>query len=164
MLALTASPRLVEIVEMHQVLDVYQDHIRGPLLRMIFGPEIKLPWASAMVDAIALWISLFVAINAFVYRHEEQTLWGHIDRNYCVRKRAGISSALCVLVKYLLTFAATPYVLLATIFSSIRSPHTLFTRCYVTLDPLEIVRYLRFVAMGVAAFFVVLSALSALWQ
>ena len=164
MLTLTAAPKLVELVELQQVLAVYQDHVRDPLIRLVLGPEAKLPWASGLVDALALWASLFVSINAFVYRHEEQTLWGHIAHNYCSHKRAGISTALCVVTKYLLTFAATPYVLLSTTWNSIRSPHTLFTCCYVTLDPLEIVRYLRLVAMGVGVFFVVLSALSALLQ
>lgn len=164
MLTLTAVPKLAELAELHQVLSVYQEHVRAPLVRLVLGPDVKLPWASGLVDVLALWTSLFVAINAFVYRHEEQTLWGHIDHNYCSRRRAGVSTLLCVISKYLLTFAATPYVLLSTMVSSIRSPHTLFTCCWVTLDPLEIVRYLRFVGIAVGAFVVVLSALSALWQ
>ncbi len=164
MLALTAVPKLAELAELHQVLAVYQEHIRGPLVRLALGPEASLPWASGLIDALALWTSLFVAINAFVYRHEEHTLWGHIGHNYCSRHRVGASTTLCVLFKYLLAFLATPYVLLSTLLSSIRSPHTLFTCCWVTLDPMEIVRYLRLVAMAVGAFFVIFSAISALWQ
>src|SRR5689334_14553698 len=88
MLTLTAVPKLAELAELHQVLAVYQDHVRGPLVRLVLGPDVKLPWASGLVDALALWTSLFVAINAFVYRHEGQTLWGHIDGNYCAMERA----------------------------------------------------------------------------
>lgn len=164
MLALTAVPKLAELAELHQVLAVYQEHIRGPLVRIVLGPDVTLPWASGLVDALALWVSLFVAINAFVYRHEDHTLWGHISRNYCSRNRAGFSTALCTLTKYLMTFAATPYVLLSTTISSIRSPHTLFTCCWVTLDPLEIVRYLRFVGMAAGAFFVAFAAIAGLWK
>lgn len=163
MLTLTAVPKLAELAELHQVLAVYQDHVRGPLVRLVLGPDAKLPWASGLVDALALWTSLFVAINAFVYRHESQTLWGHLGQ-YCGHHRVGISTTLCVLSKYLLAFIATPYVLLSTLLSSIRSPHSLFTCCWVTLDPMEIVRYLRLVAMAVGAFFVIFSAISALWQ
>ncbi len=164
MLALTAVPKLAELAELHQVLAVYQEHVREPLVRVVLGPNVSLPWASGLVDAFALWASLFVAINAFVYRHEDHTLWGHIRRNYCSRERVGFSTTLCTLSKYLGTFAATPYVLLSTTISSIRSPHTLFTCCWVTLDPLEIVRYLRFVGMAAGAFFLAFAAIAGLWK
>lgn len=164
MLVLTAAPKLAELVELHQVLAVYQEHVRQPLVRLIIGPDARLPWASGVVDALALWLSLFAAINAFVYRHEGQMLWGHIGRNYCSLEPPGVRTTLCVLPKYLLAFVATPFVLLSTMVSSVRSSHTLFTCCFVTLDPMEIVRYLRLVAMAVAAFALVLSAISFLWQ
>jgi hypothetical protein len=164
MLALAAAPRLAELVELHQVLRVYQDHIRGFLVRTLLGPEAALPWAGGLIDAMALWISLFVTINIFVYVHEGQLLWGHIADNYCSFERRGIRTALCVTPKFLLAFIATPVVLLATSVSSLRSSRTLFTFCYVTLDPIEIVRYLRFVGMAVASIAVVASTISLLWS
>ena len=132
---------------------VYDHVIRNQVVKLLLGTEVNLPWTGFALDILSLWVSLFIAINVFVYRNEGVLMWGHVRQNYCATRAGGLLSNLfCTFPKVLLSFLATPFVLLRMYIASIGAKeHTLFTACYTTLDPQEIARYLRLVGLGVGA-------------
>lgn len=152
MLVLAAVPKLAELNELQQLAYLYHDHIRAPLMRFVFGRDAQLPWSSGVIDVLFFWISLFVAINVFVYKNEDHLLWGHIRKNYCSLTADGFSKFLCTFWKFVVALLSIPIACLSMAIASLRADdNTLFTSCYITLNPLEIVRYLRFLSIALAA-------------
>jgi hypothetical protein len=142
-------------------LDLYKELVRKPLVRLILGTDVDLPWTSVGLDACALWLSLFVVVNVFVYRKEGVLLWGHIRKNYCGRESASLlGSGLCTLVRYGAAFAATPFACARIFGASLRSEQTVFTSCYITVEPGEIAQYLKVLGWVIAALVAFLALLS----
>src|SRR5690242_18265125 len=84
MLIISSTPTLFAAMGKSGLYEAYDALIRTPTLRHIFGIDFDLPWVSPQFDALALWLSLFLMVNIFVYRNEGVLLWGHIHRNYCM--------------------------------------------------------------------------------
>lgn len=145
-LVLAAFPTLRQAINTEFVFDAYDVIIRKPLLKLVFGIESDLPWGGMGFDALALWLVLFSAINVFIYRNEGVLLWGHVQRNYCGRTKA---VWWCTLVKTTAAFIATPYACARIFIASFQNAGTLFTCCYITLDPDVLARYLKYVGLAV---------------
>src|ERR1700694_888831 len=143
MILLSAIAPLAELIGPGLRLDLYKELVRKPLVKLILGTDVDLPWMSVGLDACALWLSLFVVVNVFVCRKEGVLLWGHIRKNYCGREAATwLGSGLCTLVRYGAAFAATPFACARIFFTSLQSEQTVFTSCYITVEPSEIAKYL----------------------
>lgn len=156
MIIVASIPKLAELTRLDRLADLYSVVVRKPLFKLVFGTDIEPPWSGIAFDAAALWLSLFVVINVFVYRHEGVFLWGHIRRNYCSRAADTWSHAgVCTLTRWFVALAATPIACLGTFVASIRSDHTLFTSCFITLDPSEIAKYLKLLGLALVALFAI---------
>jgi hypothetical protein len=156
-LIVSSVPKLVNFLGSGEI-DYYDKFIREPILVHLFGVDYDLPWSSGYLDALALWLSLFVAVNAFVYREEGVLLWGHIRRNYCGRSATNLSgTGFCTLAKISLAFIATPLACLHIAAMSLTNrSQTLFTSAYITLNPSELASYLKHLGLAVTALVVLL--------
>ena len=152
MILVSAIASVAERLGLGLSLDLYKELVRKPLVKLILGTDVDLPWTSVALDACALWLSLFIVVNVFVYRKEGVLLWGHIRKNYCGREAASLmGSGVCTLVRYGAAFAATPFACARIFVASLRSEHTVFTSCYITVEPGEIAQYLKVLGWAIAA-------------
>jgi hypothetical protein len=131
--------------------DLYKELVRKTFLKLVLGTDVELPWTNVLLDAAALWLSLFAVINIFVYRKEGVLLWGHIRKNYCGREAVTLfGRGMCTLARYGAAFAATPFACARIFLSSLRSEQSVFTSCYITVEPIEISKYLRVLGLAIA--------------
>ncbi len=127
--------------EFHQAFESYARYIRAPVGRAL-GLE-SIPIGMYVLDALILWIGLFLAINAFVQRYDGLFLWGHIGRGYCYRqKQTALSQARCIIPKLVFAFLATPWVCVVAVWASIVRGQSAVTMAYMTVEPTPVARYL----------------------
>ena len=152
MVALSAATLLTGASNADWLTDFYNAFIRKPIFKLVFGIDTDLPWNSIAIDACLIWLSLFTVINVFIYRKERTFLWGHIRKNYCSRTAQDWSgSGLCTLRRWLTALATTPVACLRILMASLQSKQTLFTSSYMTIDPTEIGRYLKYLGLAIGA-------------
>jgi len=152
MMILAAFPKFAEFTRLARGAEIYKEVIRKPISKLLLGTELDLPWTSALFDAGALWISLFVAINIFIYRNEGVLLWGHIYQNYCRRSASTeIRRQGCTFAKWLFALIATPFASIQFALKALRSDETLLTSCYITTNPAAIVKYFKTLGLAISA-------------
>jgi hypothetical protein len=165
MMIMAAFPKFAEITRLARGAEIYKEVIRKPISKLLFGTELDLPWTGALFDAGALWISLFAAINIFIYRNEGVLLWGHIYRNYCRRSApTEVRRQGCTLAKWLFALIATPFASIHLALKALRSNETLLTSCYITTNPATIVKYFKTLGLAISASTAILTILFQLFK
>lgn len=139
-------PLLARLFGSERLLQLYNALIRKTLFKVVLGTDSTLPWSSVWIDMLVLWLALFVAVNVFVYKNEGDFLWGHIRKNYCAtaaRRSTGVGW--CTAWKWVFAFVVLPYACLRIFAAAVGSRQSLHTSCFITLDPDELTRYLKYV-------------------
>ncbi|MFN0217850.1 MAG: hypothetical protein ACKVP4_03430 [Hyphomicrobium sp.] len=134
------SPALESLHHFKEAAELYAIYIRDPISKAF---HLNTRTASVAFDVLVVWISTFVAVNAFVYRSDGTFLWRHIGQNYCYKDRQSfVSQFACRLPKYLWAFLMTPIVCLASVFATARTGNTHLQMAYVIVEPKTVATYL----------------------
>lgn len=121
-----------------EALDLYTNYVRLPLLQAAGLTEVP----ALAIDVAVVWLALFAAINAFVFRADGNFLWGHIGHNYCFQsKQTWLGKVQCRLPKFIWAFLMTPIVCILAGASNLLTGRTYFTMAYITLQTTAVAKY-----------------------
>lgn len=141
LLPLIAStvPAVESLHQFHEAFHLYSTYVRAPLLR-----SLPIDGTSVLViDVTLLWLALFAAINAYVYKADGNFLWKHIGTNYCYRApQEPLVQILCRLPKFAWAFLMTPVVCMMAILTSVRTGRSHLTMAYITIEPHAVAKFL----------------------
>lgn len=133
----------------------YSTFVRGPFAALL-GIDVHSSFAFSIVfDTLIIWISLFLAINAFIYSEEPNFLWGHIKKNYCYNEKDGLATSVTkVLPKFLYAFIMTPIVCTQSIYYTLTTGNAWLTKSYITINLKKLAYFTLwlFVVAGAALF------------
>lgn len=153
-LLLRFHPALENAKYLKEAIELYAHYIRAPLaggLAALFPAGSS--WiAGAVGDALVFWMTFFLAVNVFVYRHSRRFLPGYIADNYChLAPRRKISRFFCAMPKLVIAFLAAPIVCTALALMKIGSgANRLYSVAYMTIQPKSIFTYIVAMAAIVA--------------
>lgn len=139
-----------------EAAELYLVYVRGPVLNALGLNTVQ---ASISFDVLVVWLATFAAVNALIYRSEGTFLWHHIGQNYCFRTRQTFFPQLaCRIPKLIWAFLMTPFVCLASIYTTARTGNTHLRMAYLTVEPKALSKYV----VVIIAIPTVLLAISAL--
>lgn len=116
------------------------------------------------LDGLIIWLALFSAINAFVYRADGVFLWEHIGRNYCyVAGQSRWAQTVCRLPKYLWAALMTPIVCLFSIIATARTGNRFLRMAYLIVEPKAVAKYV-YALLSISALIFTLISLVAFWR
>lgn len=146
-IAVRLHPALESVKHLKESVDLYSQYIRAPLLRGLSfatGTEPGGFISGTVIDILVFWLTFFIAVNVFVYRHERNLLPAHIMRSYCqLTPQDGLSRFACVTPKVIAAFFAAPAVCTVYALTKFRAPaQQLYSAAYVTIQPRTIFSYL----------------------
>jgi hypothetical protein len=164
-IAVRLHPALESVKNLKESVDLYSQYIRGPLARALStatGADFAGFVAGTLIDLAVFWLMFFIAVNVFIYRHEQNFLPGHISRSYCqLAPRNAFARFACVTPKLLTAFLAAPVVCVVYALTKFRAPkERLYSAAYLTIQPRTIFGYLL-ALFGTVSLVLIVSAYTA---
>jgi hypothetical protein len=135
--------------------------VRRWIFKELLHVDIAAYWSSPMLDILLLWITAFLSLNVFTFQNDGLTVWGHILENHGkIRYPAGTRRVFGATWKTIIVLVFAPGLLLYFALRTAVSPQRQFTALDVTVAPLEVLGYIKYVGMATALIFVAAFAAS----
>ena len=151
-------PKLAPLGGFIELVELYIEHIIPNLTPLLSHSLLT----KILTGLVLLWASSYAALEAFTREFDNLSLWNHIGRNSCGRKADGSWQLFfCTAWKWLITVLSGPVLIVWGLIRKIQIKTRMVSIGYVTINPNELVKYIRHLVLG---FVIVLIAISAAWR
>lgn len=148
-------PKLHSLSTLYDAFQVFIDWINPSLIDHA-GYSL---WSKAIFYAILIWLSSYVALEAFARKTDGVSLWRDIKLDSCGRASQGARNSLCTAIKWTLTVFSAPFLVIAAYLQRWRTNTQNVTIGFITVNPDALIGYLKHLMLA-SAFLITLVALA----
>lgn len=139
-------PKLRPLTQLFDIIELILGRI-SPGLKGIVSAS---PLLQTAIAIGLVWVSAWVALEAFSRVSDGLSLWRNIAHDSCGPVRKGKGHLACTLSRWVLTITTAPLLIVWALIQRLRYGHQIVTVGFITIDPGAIIGYLKHLALGLA--------------